>query len=90
MSKFGDKLIESPTEAVSHAPGQKTAITMEDHQRPKRRDRVAFKTEDLSPEQIQAITQSQMDPRHDHLNMMLEQSTESEVLLPSFKGKDND
>ena len=35
--------------------------------------RVAFKTEDLSPEQIQAITQSRMDPRHDHLNALLDE-----------------
>jgi hypothetical protein len=40
--------------------------------RPERHGRVAFKTEDLSAAELDAITEGGMDPRHDHLDAELE------------------
>jgi hypothetical protein len=34
--------------------------------------RQSFATEDLSDEEVKAITSSRMDPRHDHLNKLLD------------------
>jgi PHD/YefM family antitoxin component YafN of YafNO toxin-antitoxin module len=34
--------------------------------------RQSFATEDLSDEEVKAITSSRMDPRHDHLNELLD------------------
>ncbi len=42
-------------------------------QRLKCRERVVFKTEDLSEAEIQAIAQGNMDAQHDHLNGELDQ-----------------
>jgi hypothetical protein len=38
----------------------------------KRRQRVVFRTEDLSDAELEAMTQGGMDSRHDHLNAELE------------------
>jgi hypothetical protein len=46
----------------------------------KRRDRVVFKTEDLSETEIQAITQGAMDARYDYLNAELDQDTGNPLL----------
>jgi PHD/YefM family antitoxin component YafN of YafNO toxin-antitoxin module len=35
--------------------------------------RHSFATEELSDEKIKAIAESRMDPRHDHLNALLDQ-----------------
>jgi len=35
---------------------------------PPTRHRRVFKTEDLTAEELKAIANSEMDPRHDHLN----------------------
>jgi hypothetical protein len=36
-----------------------------------RKLRRSFKTLELTPEQVEAIARSRMDPRHDHLNRLL-------------------
>ncbi len=51
---------------------QVRAEMLQEIERLKRRERVVFKTEDLSEAEIQAITQGGMDARHDHLNAELE------------------
>jgi len=45
---------------------------VEEYRPDKRRDRAVFKTEHLTEAELQAITQSTMDPWHDHLNAELE------------------
>jgi hypothetical protein len=39
---------------------------------PYTRNRVVFRTEDLSEAEVRAITEGEMDPRHNHLNAELE------------------
>jgi hypothetical protein len=36
-------------------------------------NRTSFATTDLSDEEVEAITSQQMDPRHDHLNELLDE-----------------
>ena len=52
---------------------QVRAEMLQEIERLKRRERVVFKTEDLSEAEIQAITQGGMDARRDHLNAELDQ-----------------
>jgi hypothetical protein len=44
----------------------------QDWQRLKSRRRRVFRTENLSDEEFEAIASARMDPRHDHLNAMLD------------------
>ena len=46
-------------------------MAVEKYQRLKRRDRVVRKTEDLSPAELEAIANTEMDPRHNHLDAEL-------------------
>lgn len=48
-------------------------LSVEEYQRLKRRERVVFKTENLSEAEIHAITEGGIDARHDHLNAELDQ-----------------
>lgn len=50
-----------------------STVSADEFPRNQRRERVVFKTEDLSEAEIQAITQGSMDARHDHLNAELDQ-----------------
>ena len=45
---------------------------LQEIERLKRRERVVFKTENLSEAEIQAVTQGRMNARHDHLNAELD------------------
>ncbi|OYV35004.1 MAG: hypothetical protein B7Z80_19680 [Rhodospirillales bacterium 20-64-7] len=51
---------------------QVRAEMLQEIERLKRRERVVFKTEDLSEAEIQAVTQGRMDARHDYLNAELD------------------
>jgi uncharacterized protein YfkK (UPF0435 family) len=46
-------------------------MAVEEYQRLKRRDRVVRKTEDLSAAELEAIANTEMDPRHNHLDAEL-------------------
>ena len=48
------------------------AEMLQEIERLKRRERVVFKTENLSEAEIQAVTQGRMNARHDHLNAELD------------------
>lgn len=52
---------------------QVRAEMLQEIKRLKRRERVVFKTENLSKTEIQALTQGGMDARHDYLNAELDQ-----------------
>lgn len=62
---------------VPHGEGQSEML--QKIERLKRHERIVFRTEDLSDAEIQAVTQSSMDPRHDHLNAELDQDSGSQL-----------
>jgi PHD/YefM family antitoxin component YafN of YafNO toxin-antitoxin module len=50
-------------------------ISAEEYQRLKRRDRQVYAAGELPDEMIEAIRQSEMDPRHQHLDALIEDWT---------------
>jgi len=48
-------------------------LSMEEFRRLKRRDRVAFRVEELPEELVEQIARTEMDPRHAHLDKLMDQ-----------------
>jgi hypothetical protein len=72
FGEMSDKALTQPIAITKHGRDHLVLLSAEEHARLKRRDRRVFAVEDVSGEQIMAIEQSRMDPRHDHLNAELE------------------
>ena len=64
MTRFGKELIESMTQAVKYATGDKAREKIRPHRR-------SFATAELSEEAARAIGSSQMDERHLDIERML-------------------
>jgi prevent-host-death family protein len=68
FGRYQDEALKQPVSITRNGRDRLVVLSVEEYQRLKRRDRAAFKTENLAEAEIQAITQGAMDPRHDHLN----------------------
>jgi prevent-host-death family protein len=73
FGRYQDEALKQPLLITHNGRDRLVILAAEEYRRLKRRDRVVFKTEDLSEAEIQAITQGGMDARHDHLNAELDQ-----------------
>ncbi len=72
FGRYQDEALKQPLSITRNGRERLVVLAAEEYQRLKRRDRVVFKTEELSEAELQAITEGGMDPRHDHLNAELE------------------
>lgn len=72
FGRYQDEALKQPLSITRNGRERLVVLAAEEYQRLKRRDRVVFKTEELSDAELQAITEGGMDPRHDHLNAELE------------------
>ncbi len=73
FGRYQDEALKHPVSITRNGRDRLVVLSVEEYQRLKRRERVVFKTEDLSEAEMQAITQGGMDARHDHLNTELDQ-----------------
>jgi PHD/YefM family antitoxin component YafN of YafNO toxin-antitoxin module len=68
-----EELALNQTVIVTHDGRDTTVmISAEEYQRLKRRDRQAFAAGELPDEIVEAIARSEMDPRHRHLDALIE------------------
>jgi PHD/YefM family antitoxin component YafN of YafNO toxin-antitoxin module len=72
FGRYQDEALKQPLAISRNGRERLVVLAVEEYHRLKRRDRVAFKTEELSDAEIKAIAEGGMDPRHDHLNAELE------------------
>jgi PHD/YefM family antitoxin component YafN of YafNO toxin-antitoxin module len=69
---YQDEALKHPLLIASNGQTRLVVLAVEEYRRLKRRDLVAFRTEDLSDTELAAITSGGMDARHDFLNAELE------------------
>lgn len=72
FGRYQDEALKQPLSITRNGRDRLVVLSVEEYQRLKRRERIVFRTEDLSQAEIQAITQGRMDTRHDHLNAELD------------------
>ena len=73
FGRYQDEALKQPLSITRNGRDRLVVLAVEEYERLKRRDRVARKTEELSANELDAITQGGMDPRHNHLNAELEE-----------------
>ncbi len=71
FGRYQDEALKQPLAITRNGRDRLVVLSVEEYQRLKRRDRVVFKTEDLSDAEIKAIAEGEMDARHDHLDAEL-------------------
>ena len=72
FGRYQDEALKQPLSITRNGRDRLVVLSVEEYQRLKQRDRLAFKTEELSDAELHAITEGGMNPRHDHLNAELE------------------
>jgi len=72
FGRYQDEALKHPILITYNDRERLVVLSVEEYQRLKRRDREVFKTEDLSPRLLDAITGGGMDSRHNHLDAELE------------------
>jgi prevent-host-death family protein len=68
FGRYQDEALKQPLSITRNGRDRLVVLSVEEYERLKRRDRRVFRTEDLSPSELQAIAKSEMDPIHDHLD----------------------
>jgi len=72
FGRYQDEALKQPVSITRNGRDRLVVLAVEEYQRLKRRDRVVFRTEELSEAEIKAVAEAEMDPRHNHLNAELE------------------
>ena len=72
FGRYQDEALKQPLVITRNNRDRLVVLSVEEYQRLKRRDREVMRTEELAPEQLVALTEGGMDPRHAHLNKELE------------------
>ena len=71
VERYRDAALSEPVMVTRDGHDRTVLISVEEHRRLKRRDRSVLDTSDLPPDVVEAVRQSQMDPRHDPLDDLL-------------------
>jgi prevent-host-death family protein len=72
FGQLSDKALSQPVAITKHGRDHLVLMSADEFARLKRRDRRVFATADLPDDLLEALVNSKMDPRHDHLNVELE------------------
>ena len=72
FGRYQDEALRQPVSITRNGRDRLVVLAVEEYQRLKRRDREAFKTEELTEADIKAIAEGGMDARRDHLDAELE------------------
>jgi PHD/YefM family antitoxin component YafN of YafNO toxin-antitoxin module len=71
FGRYQDEALKQPLSITRNGRDRLVVLAVEEYQRLKRRDRVVRLTEDMSAAEIEAIANTEMDPRHNHLDAEL-------------------
>jgi prevent-host-death family protein len=72
FGRYQDEALKQPVSITSNGRDRLVVLAVEEYQRLKRRDRTVRKVRDMSAAELEAIANTEMDPRHNHLNAELE------------------
>jgi prevent-host-death family protein len=68
LGLYQDKALAEPVTITKNGRERLVLLSVEEYQRLKRRDRRAFKIEDITDEQLAAVEAAQVPERHRHLD----------------------
>jgi prevent-host-death family protein len=71
FGRYQDEALKQPLTITRNGRDRLVVVAVEEYQRLKQRDRVVRKTEELSAAELEAIANTEMDPRHNHLDAEL-------------------
>jgi PHD/YefM family antitoxin component YafN of YafNO toxin-antitoxin module len=71
--RYRKEALKAPLTVEGDGQDALIVMSVDEHRRLKRRERVVFLTETLSEAELRALTEGGMDPRHDYLNAELDQ-----------------
>jgi prevent-host-death family protein len=71
FGRYQDEALKEPLSITRNGRERLVVLAVEEYQRLKRHDRVVRQTEDLSAAELEAIANTEMDPRHNHLDAEL-------------------
>ena len=71
FGRYQDEALKQPVSITRNGRDRLVVLAVEEYERLKRRDRRVFRTEELSDAELQAIANTEMDPRHNHLDAEL-------------------
>jgi len=72
FGRYQDEALKQPVSITRNGRDRLVVLAVEEYQRLKRRDRVVRKVSEMSAAELEAIANTEMDPRHNHLNAELE------------------
>jgi PHD/YefM family antitoxin component YafN of YafNO toxin-antitoxin module len=72
FGRYQDEALKQPLSITRNGRDRLVVLAVEEYQRLKRRDRAVRLTEDLSAAELDSIANTEMDPRHNHLDAELE------------------
>ena len=72
FGRYQDEALKQPLSITRNGRERLIVLAVDEYQRLKRRDREVLAVGDLSDADLAAIAATEMDPRHDHLNVELE------------------
>lgn len=72
IGRYQDVALSQPVIVARNGRDRTVMISAEEYQRLKRRDRQVYATGELSDDLIEAVRNSEMDPRHQHLDALIE------------------
>ncbi len=75
IERYMDMARSQPVIVTCNGSDQTVIVSAEEYHRLKRRDRRVFLTADASEEIVEAIRNLKMDPRHNHLDELLDDWT---------------
>jgi prevent-host-death family protein len=68
VGRYQDAAMTQPVIVTRNGRDRTVMISAEEYRRLKRRDRQVFTTTDMPADIIEAVRNSEMDPRHNHLD----------------------
>lgn len=75
VGRYQDQALTQPVVVTRNGRDRTVMISSEEYQRLKRRDREVFATGELPETIVEAIAQTDMDPRHRHLDKLVKDWT---------------
>ena len=72
VGRYQDAAMTQPVIVTRNGRDRTVMISADEYRRLKRRDRQVFDTANMPADLVEAVENSKMDPRHDHLNKLLD------------------
>jgi prevent-host-death family protein len=83
VGRYQDAALSQPVIVTRNGRDRTVMISAEEYVRLKRRARQVFGVGELPEETIEAIRNAKMDPRHNHLNAILDDEPSFDEVKPS-------